>query len=115
MPTAPPRYCAASGCGTLVQHGRCPKHSGHSQQKRISDTAAYSNKEWRTLRRLKLAANPMCEIRTHCGELSIMRQVATEVDHIIPIRQRPDLRLVWANLQSSCHACHSAKTRSEQG
>ena len=35
---------------------------------------------------------------------------ATEVDHIIPIEQRPDLRLVMENLQSACHRCHSAKT-----
>jgi 5-methylcytosine-specific restriction enzyme A len=51
-----------------------------------------------------------CQIRTHCrGEIGL----ATEVDHIIPVRERPELRLVLSNLQSACKACHSAKTMRE--
>ena len=61
---------------------------------------------------MKLAADPFCQIETHCKGM-MPDNVATEVDHIIPIRQRPDLRLVWSNLQSACRACHSAKTWAE--
>lgn len=35
------------------------------------------------------------------------------VDHIIPIRQRPDLRLAWRNLQSLCDPCHRVKTAAD--
>lgn len=35
---------------------------------------------------------------------------ATEVDHIIPIRVRWDLRLRLDNLQSLCHRHHMSKT-----
>jgi hypothetical protein len=39
--------------------------------------------------------------------------VATEVDHRTPIRQWPEGRLDWDNLQSTCKPCHAAKTRRE--
>lgn len=35
------------------------------------------------------------------------------VDHVIPLRERPDLRLALANLQSLCWRCHAAKTRED--
>ena len=62
-----------------------------------------------------MKASPFCQIRTHCRELPLREQIATEVDHMVPIRQRPDLRLVWESLQSICHRCHSAKTRAGMG
>src|ERR1051326_279119 len=58
----------------------------------------------RKLRAAKLAADPICQIQTHC-----QGAVATEIDHIIEIEQRPDLRLDWSNIQSSCKACNVAK------
>lgn len=38
-----------------------------------------------------------------------------EVDHILPVRDRPDLGFVLSNLQSLCGSCHSRKTRLEIG
>jgi len=32
------------------------------------------------------------------------------VDHIVPISVRPDLRLVWSNLQGLCWPCHGVKS-----
>jgi 5-methylcytosine-specific restriction protein A len=49
-----------------------------------------------------------CQIRTHCNGAW-----TNEVDHIIPIEERPDLRLDLSNLQSACKPCHSAKTMRE--
>ena len=61
---------------------------------------------WEKLRLLKLRTDPVCEIQIKCsGEL------ATEVDHIKSIRERPDLRLEWTNLQSACKPCNVAKSR----
>lgn len=38
-----------------------------------------------------------------------------EVDHIEPVRARPDLSYVLANLQTLCGRCHARKTRIEVG
>lgn len=38
-----------------------------------------------------------------------------EIDHIEPVRDRPDLAYSLANLQSLCGCCHSRKTRIEIG
>lgn len=62
--------------------------------------------KWRALRLKFLAANPRC---VHC------RNQATEVDHIHPIAERPDLRLVWANLRALCKSCHSRRTAADHG
>lgn len=64
------------------------------------------DRKWRRVRAAKLRADPLCE---HCTREGRVR-AATEVDHIIPIEQRPDLRLDWDNLQSLCNPCHERKT-----
>lgn len=38
------------------------------------------------------------------------RYPATEVDHILTVEERPDLRYVYTNLQSLCHDHHVQKT-----
>jgi 5-methylcytosine-specific restriction endonuclease McrA len=76
---------------------------------RVYDTAA-----WDRLRKLKLANDPFCQIQTHCAERPLLRTLAAEVDHIVPVSERPELRFVYTNLQSACKSCHSAKTRTEQ-
>lgn len=38
-----------------------------------------------------------------------------EVDHIAPVRDRPDLAYALDNLQSLCPSCHARKTRVEIG
>jgi 5-methylcytosine-specific restriction protein A len=38
-----------------------------------------------------------------------------EVDHIQPLRDRPDLAFDLANLQTLCGPCHAKKTRIEVG
>ena len=113
MPVGVLRPCAAPGCAALVERGYCRAHRWVIDARRGSPSARGYDRTWQRLRKLKLAANPLCEIGTHCANLPITRRLATEVDHIIPIRDRPDLRLVWSNLQSACHRCHSAKTLAE--
>lgn len=43
------------------------------------------------------------------------RQDRLEVDHIQPVRDRPDLAYVMDNLQALCGPCHARKTRIEVG
>jgi 5-methylcytosine-specific restriction protein A len=63
----------------------------------------YNRRRWKLARRRQLFEDPLCN---ECG------MMATDVDHIVPINQGGD---TWAssNLQSLCHACHSAKSARE--
>ncbi|PTQ72739.1 HNH endonuclease [Celeribacter persicus] len=45
-----------------------------------------------------------------CGERRRL-----EIDHIEPVRDRPDLAYSLANLQTLCGRCHASKTRQEVG
>jgi len=38
-----------------------------------------------------------------------------ECDHVLPVRDRPDLAYSLANLQILCGSCHARKTRIEVG
>lgn len=38
-----------------------------------------------------------------------------EIDHIMPVRDRPELAFELTNLQSLCPRCHTRKTRLECG
>ena len=67
--------------------------------------------EWRMLRAhiLKLDNGGHSTVYCSCGQL------ATVVDHIIPIAERPDLRLDPANLRPMCKRCHDRRTIYDQG
>ena len=92
-----------------------PSHQGHVY------TTFYSNAAWRRLRRVYLAANPLCR---HCESRGIITP-ATDIDHIQPINPenpydtkegRYGQPLDTANLQPLCHQCHiikTAKTRNQ--
>ena len=110
MPTAPPKPCSCQPCPSHAEYrGRCREHARQAEIARGTTTERGYNGDWRRLRAAKLAWDPVCQIRTHCQGM-----VAEEVDHVVPIRLRPDLRLEWSNLQSACKRCHSAKTLREQ-
>jgi 5-methylcytosine-specific restriction protein A len=112
MPIRRKTACSTPGCGELRERGgRCPKHSRQRERQRGSARERGYDRTWEKLRRMKLAHDPLCQIQTHCSGATL----ATEVDHRVPIRQRPDLRLVMSNLQSACHRCHAAKTVRESG
>lgn len=66
------------------------------------------DQDWYRLRNAYIAANPMCEVPGCTAK-------AAHVDHRTPVAVRPDLRLVWSNLQSMCKPCHSRKTVREDG
>jgi 5-methylcytosine-specific restriction endonuclease McrA len=62
---------------------------------------------WSKVRKVKLLQDPVCAF---CNG-----RLATEVDHIRSIKERPDLRLEMTNLRSACRPCHSRRTAKEQG
>lgn len=42
-------------------------------------------------------------------------RVRLEVDHVLPVRDRPDLAFTLDNLQVLCSRCHTRKTASDIG
>ncbi len=63
---------------------------------------------WRALRWQALRRDGFACVK--CGARGRL-----EVDHVLPVRSRPDLAWSVDNLQSLCPACHSRKTRIECG
>lgn len=79
------------------------RHEGTRTQR------GYDN-NWLKLSRMCLAEEPYCRYCARVGRVTL----AQISDHIIPIRIRPDLRLVRENVQSLCKLCHdSVKAREE--
>ena len=90
-----------------------PKGSPHRhdvtakmEAKRQAEKNAIYDSEWRRLRARFLRVNPICSCG--CGARAV------DVDHILTVRERPDLRLEWSNLRAFSHACHSRRTGRDQ-
>ena len=103
MPSRPPIH-RPPGTRSKQQRQR------ERDQRRGSSTARGYDYAWQKLRIRKLQADPLCAGCTTQGRVSL----AEEVDHIIRITKRPDLRLDWGNLQSLCGPCHDAKSAAER-
>jgi 5-methylcytosine-specific restriction protein A len=100
--------CRQPGCPEIVESGYCSDHSKARNvqlRKDRAGTAIYNSARWKRLRKQKLALNPLCE---ECGV-----KLATEVDHVEGIHDRPDLAYVLSNLRSLDSSCHGKKTNRE--
>jgi len=84
------------------------RHKLYDRYRRDKEAAAfYNTKAWRLRRDEALLRDfGLCQ---HCFKEKKIT-LATEVDHIIPIRVEWDFRLALDNLQSLCHRCHTIKT-----
>ena len=88
-------------------------YSRHSKEKKRRDRF-YGGVAWRRLRAYALQTNPLCHDPFGEHE-AIGRPVgATDVDHVIPRRLRPDLELDSDNLQTLCASCHARKSAFEK-
>ena len=67
----------------------------------------YNTAHWQQVRRLKLQAQPLCEV---CLKIKRL-EVATAVDHIISIKAGGDPFPTLDQLQSLCERCHNRKSR----
>ncbi|WP_192820185.1 HNH endonuclease [Rufibacter sp. LB8] len=75
----------------------------------MDNSKFYTSTAWRKLRARKLANDPLC---THCQKKGIIT-LGSDIDHVLSIAKRPDLKLDYDNLQTLCKSCHSIKTSSE--
>lgn len=106
--TAMPRKAPVFRPHVLGISGKKEFARSYDQERRSAHRRGY-DAAWQKVRLQHLKAEPLCRHCLERGEIV----VATDVDHIIPIRIDPDLRLDDSNLQSLCHYCHSKKTQLE--
>jgi 5-methylcytosine-specific restriction endonuclease McrA len=71
----------------------------------------YRSKLWYEAREYKIKMNPICE---ECLKKGIITP-AYAVDHIIALKDSPELYITLTNLRSLCKSCHSKKTAEEMG
>jgi hypothetical protein len=101
MPWAAPRYCYTPGHVAFTGR-RCPS----CERDAPSASARGYDRQWRKLRERVLYEEPLCRLCQAAGRV----EAATEVDHIIPLRVRPELRLERSNARPLCGPCHRQVT-----
>jgi 5-methylcytosine-specific restriction protein A len=104
VPNKPPIFCPPGAVFWESERERkaAPDRTRPSTTDRSYDAA------WRRVRSAFAAAHPVC-YQPGC------REATQEIDHILSVRERPDLRLSWSNLRSFCKSYHSARTARDQG
>ena len=109
MPSKAPRSCRQPGCPETTKDpaGFCEAHKKKDREKQ--DRARGSARErgytrnWEKLRSMYLQhVGGLCEVCRASGRL----RPAELVHHKESIRDRPDLRFAWANLEALCRQCH---------
>jgi 5-methylcytosine-specific restriction enzyme A len=65
---------------------------------------------WKQTRVAYLHAHPYCAI---CAKFGV-KKLATDVHHILPRRERPDLAFDWNNFQGLCVRCHSGHMQADE-
>lgn len=86
-------------------------HKSHSRAPRKARRGTASQRgydhQWAKVRAIHIASHPYCE---DCKDEGKLNMTNLEVDHIIPIGVRPDLRLSLDNLRTRCRRHHKLKT-----
>ena len=100
MPTKPPMH-----------NPRPHKGKQHETKEAARLRKWRSGARWQRLRRKKLGHHPLCE---NCFREGRIATPATQVHHIEPAAQRPDLFFVLVNLESICTRCHAKESVRER-
>lgn len=111
MPKKAKRPCRYRGCANLTDDssGYCPEHKAvasrhYDKYLRGYDSHKRYGWQWRKLRAMFLAANPLCEMCKREGRFTD----ATEVHHIKPLSEGGTHD--FENLMALCKSCHSRIT-----
>lgn len=115
MASAAMRFCATPRCPEkVVGGGHCPAHRRQRDRARGSRHERGYDNPWAEFSKKRLARFPWC-VGYPKGAHEPGRKLAEVTDHIISIKQRPDLRFAEENLQSLCTACNLRKAIAEEG
>lgn len=99
MPVRPPRH-TPQGWMPPVERKR------FAERERGTPSSRGYDRDWQKLRLVILQRDPLC---VFCFAQNKLTET-TQVDHIRPITERPDLRLDPSNLRGLCDTCHSQRT-----
>lgn len=99
MPTRPPKHKIPRVAGAST-------HTVTADHVRGTSTARGYNYRWQKYRDGFLARNPLCIECKALGRVTL----ATDVDHIKPVRDAPELFWEPSNHQPLCGTCHKRKT-----
>src|SRR5262245_4893953 len=105
MPTRPPLF---------VPPGHHPPYRDEHERKRAYDKTRPGGRQrgydetWARLRNCLVEVWPVCSV-PGCSAAT------AEIDHVVSVRERPDLRLEIRNLRPMCRHHHSQRTAREQG
>lgn len=70
----------------------------------------YKTKQWQSIRAMRIANEPWCR---YCLEIRKLTPTHA-IDHIVPVKERPDLALDYDNTQGLCKHCHDSVKRREE-
>jgi 5-methylcytosine-specific restriction protein A len=98
----------------ILRHRQFPKigerRAQRDERPRGNSTKRGYDHLWSKVSTRFRQGHPFCRF---CEQKGFDATPAEVVDHILPIVDRPDLRLTVSNLQSLCGPCHGCKGRLE--
>jgi 5-methylcytosine-specific restriction protein A len=112
MPTRPRSHSA--------RLGRQAADRAYNQTQRRLDPALAAAQQirnsarWQKVRARVLSRQPLCADPSGMHAASGRVTPAVEVDHIVGLRERPELAFDEANLQGLCTTCHARKSALER-
>lgn len=100
------KYCRHNGCSNLINDGQyCNEHERRKPKPKryySKNASFYKTKAWVNLSaHVRVRDKLKC---TNCGKFVVGRDA--QVDHILPIWLRPDLKLDMDNCRLVCAECH---------
>jgi len=81
----------------VTMHERMGRATEYAMRKPLAHDPRFT-KRWQQLRKIKIHMHPVCE---QCKE-----QAATEVHHVVKVKEDRDSALLLENLMSVCKRCH---------
>ena len=108
MPTAPATFKPPQIQGA--------KEFGYEQGRRATDASLaeadqlYTSGRWRKFRAWMLSREPLCRPSVAEGRTTL----ATQLDHIVPLREKPEDAFKEEGVQPICTACHALKSQAER-
>jgi 5-methylcytosine-specific restriction protein A len=112
MPNLPKKRCRYAGCLNTTRNRFCYEHAAlamkyYDNRRGTSRERGY-DADWEKVAEQRRDLD--CCLCQPCLKNDNRLTASRTVDHIIPIKARPDLRPDIDNTQVICPACHSRKT-----